>query len=91
MSQQNMDYLRAQYSFFTEFEDIVDSAEEKVIKPATEIFKILLQRNDLTAEHTLFIDDTKINCEAAEALGIHSIHLPPGRDLNSALNDFEIM
>lgn len=44
-------------------------------KPGKEIFQLILDENDLRPEHTLFIDDTLPNVEAAKELGIQTIHL----------------
>lgn len=51
-------------------EDVVVSAEVGLLKPEPEIFTILLQRNDLIAGETLFVDDSAANCAAAEAMGM---------------------
>lgn len=44
-------------------------------KPEPEAWQMVLEENGLKPEHTLFIDDTLPNVEAAQALGIRSIHL----------------
>ncbi|WP_343304700.1 HAD family phosphatase [Chitinophaga niabensis] len=44
-------------------------------KPGKEIYQLILDENDLRPEHTLFIDDTLPNVEAAKELGIQAIHL----------------
>ncbi|MCF0107313.1 MAG: HAD family phosphatase [Holdemanella sp.] len=53
----------------------VYSYAEKRIKPDLEIFKTLLNRYDLQAEETLFIDDHIDNIQAASQLGFDTIHL----------------
>lgn len=53
----------------------VISYEEKVVKPDKRIYEILLERYHLIAEETLFLDDLEANVKAAEALGIHTIHV----------------
>ena len=63
----------AKYDFFSLFDGIVVSGEEKIIKPDPEIFRILLERYNLTAEDTLFIDDSPGNIEAARRLGFRTI------------------
>ncbi len=50
-------------------------------KPEKEAYEIILRENDLHPEHTLFIDDTLPNVEAARALGIHAIHLEAPRTI----------
>ncbi|MFH0943313.1 MAG: HAD family phosphatase [Candidatus Beckwithbacteria bacterium] len=56
------------------FEVIVDSSEEHVIKPDERIFQILLDRLKLKSEECLFIDDDEKNTQAAEKLGFRTVH-----------------
>jgi putative hydrolase of the HAD superfamily len=44
-------------------------------KPYANSFLAILEEQNLKAEETLFIDDTIKNIEAADALGIKTIHL----------------
>lgn len=50
------------------------SYRDKVIKPDLVIYELLLSRYGLVAEESVFIDDTPVNVEAAEKLGIYGIH-----------------
>lgn len=63
----------AKYDFFKLFDGIVVSGEEKLIKPDLKIYRILLDRYNLIAENTLFIDDSPANIEAARQLGFQTI------------------
>jgi len=56
------------------FEKIFLSYEMHQVKPDKEIFLQMLQEGGMKGEETLFIDDSKRNCEAAAALGIQTIH-----------------
>ncbi len=52
-------------------------------KPEKEAYQVILDENGLKPEHTLFIDDTLPNVDAALALGIRAIHLQaPGTILD---------
>jgi len=62
------------FDFLAEFDGIVVSGEEGVIKPDPRIFRILLDRYDIPAHAAVFIDDNPANAEAATNLGIHGIH-----------------
>jgi glucose-1-phosphatase len=53
------------------------SNEVGLRKPGAEIFEYVLQQENLKAEETLFIDDTLINIETAQKLGIKTHHLLP--------------
>lgn len=58
----------------TLFDDITASSETGFAKPETEIFKISLDNLGVEASQAIFIDDSLNNIEAAELLGIKSIH-----------------
>lgn len=63
------------------FEKCFLSYELHLAKPQREIFEAVLQQADVKADETLFIDDSLKNCEAAQALGIHTYH-------NQHINDW---
>ncbi|HEY9363635.1 MAG TPA: HAD family phosphatase [Chitinophagaceae bacterium] len=44
-------------------------------KPGVEIYEWVLKQNNLSAQETLFIDDTLINIEGAKKAGLQAIHL----------------
>ncbi|MDL2302099.1 HAD family phosphatase [Lachnospiraceae bacterium OttesenSCG-928-D06] len=46
---------------------------EKLIKPDAAIYELLLKRYGLDPFESVFIDDTKVNIDAAEALGIRGL------------------
>ncbi len=50
-------------------------------KPYPESFQFILNEQNLKPEETLFIDDTIKNIEAADALGMQTIHLVPPKTL----------
>lgn len=64
-----------QYPFFKEFEGIVVSGIEKMVKPDARIYNLLLTRYGLLANESLFIDDNQENISAANKLGFKTIHL----------------
>ena len=61
------------YRFLNCFKDIVVSGVEQVIKPDPEIYKILLQRNELNPENCIYIDDVPGNLVPAKNLGMATI------------------
>ncbi len=73
------------FSFFREFEGIVVSGEEKMIKPDPQIFHLLLNRYNLKAAQSLFIDDNIRNIKAAEAIGLHALHFEDPVKLEASL------
>ena len=56
-------------------------------KPDREIFEFVLTRQNLLPEETLFIDDTPMHIEGAEAAGIRGYHLKPGEDITCLFFD----
>ena len=62
------------------FEQFYLSHEINLRKPNNNIYKFVLNTNNLIAEETLFIDDTEENTTAAKALGIHIWNLKPGKE-----------
>lgn len=55
------------------FEIVVDSSEAGVRKPDPRIYQVLLDRLGRPAGEVAFVDDLRVNVEAAAALGIHAI------------------
>jgi len=73
------------FDFLAEFDGIVVSGEEGVIKPDPRIFRILLDRYDIPADAAVFIDDNPANADAATNLGIHGIHFRSAEELRREL------
>ena len=62
------------------FEQFYLSHEINLRKPNTDIYEFVLSNNQLIADETLFIDDTKENTDSASKLGIHVWNLNPNSD-----------
>ena len=54
------------------FDGCIFSADYKLTKPSREIFELLCNKFNLVPEETLFIDDSEINTQGAEAVGINT-------------------
>jgi 2-haloacid dehalogenase len=78
------------FDFLHWFEGIVVSGEERTRKPFRDIYEITLNRFDIKAEHSIFIDDNLRNIEAANALGIHGVHFNGPKKLIQQLQDYGI-
>ena len=65
---------RVRFPFLAQFDGIVVSGDEGVIKPDPRIFRILLERYAIAPHEAVFIDDNPANADAASALGVHGIH-----------------
>uniref|UniRef100_A0A0N4ZTD9 HAD family phosphatase n=1 Tax=Parastrongyloides trichosuri TaxID=131310 RepID=A0A0N4ZTD9_PARTI len=60
-----------------DYDVIVESCREGIMKPHSEIYRIMLDRLDVAAENCIFIDESNYNCETANLLGMTSILLNP--------------
>ena len=63
------------------FDHIFISAELRLAKPDPAIFKMVLDDGQFNPSEVAFIDDLKDNVDAAATLGIHPVHLPPGKEI----------
>ena len=62
------------FPFFKEFDNVVVSGQEKTRKPFPEIYKLIIDRYNITPEKAIFIDDNKENVIAALELKLNAIH-----------------
>ena len=67
----------SKYDFLKKFDGGIISYKENLLKPEAEIYTKLLDTYQLNAEECLFIDDTLVNIEAADKLGITTLHYTP--------------
>jgi len=65
--------VKTGYYFFKYFDGGVISAEAKVSKPDSRIYRILLDKYSLIPEECLFVDDLEINVKAAEETGMKGL------------------
>ncbi len=79
------------YEFLDWFDGIVVSGAEKMRKPASEFYQLLLDRYHVKVDEAVFIDDNKRNILAAEKMGIKSIHFISPEQLKSELFKLEII
>lgn len=68
------------------FDEIVVSAEEGIMKPDPEIYRLTLARLNVAPHEAIFVDDLLKNVEAARALGIEAIHFTSPEALMTQLN-----
>ncbi len=79
------------FSFFKQFDGIVVSGQEKMIKPDRQIYHLLLDRYNLKAENTIFIDDNINNVRAAEQIGLYGIHFESPSQLETRLSFINVI
>jgi len=73
MNLESLNFLQKQYVFLELFDGRVLSCLIKMVKPEPEIFKYILTAFSLNLSETIFIDDSKLNIQAAGSIGIKSI------------------
>jgi len=66
-------HLRQRHSFWDVFNGIVISGEVQLMKPEPEVFLHLLEKYNLRAAETVFIDDLPANIEAARQVGLRTV------------------
>jgi epoxide hydrolase-like predicted phosphatase len=69
------------------FDDIVISAEIGLVKPDPKIYEYSLNRLDISPQEAIFIDDFAVNINAAQALGLHTIHFVSSAETQSQLKE----
>ena len=78
------------YQFLDWFEDILVSGKEKLKKPDSRIYTLLLSRHDLHPSDALFIDDNERNVKAAAQLGLSTIWFKNPNQLRNELESLGI-
>ena len=79
--------VRDTYPVFQEFDGIVVSGEEHLLKPDAAIYKCLLERYALQAEESLFVDDNADNVAGARNVGMKAIQFTSAVELERELKD----
>jgi 2-haloacid dehalogenase len=77
-NQHKFRYAQTLFPFLTEFEEIVVSGDERLIKPDPSIYRVLLERRQLDPGQCVFIDDSAANIAAAQELGFKTVHFAEG-------------
>jgi glucose-1-phosphatase len=75
------------YGLTQDFDLVVGSAYEGVMKPEPAIFLRTLERLECQPSESVFIDDMLENVEAARSLGLNAIHFVPELDVAAALGN----
>lgn len=80
----HIEWVKEHVSFYKDFKSCFDefylSFEVNLRKPETDIFQFVLEQNNLKAEETLFIDDTKEHIQSAKKVNLHTWHLLVGKE-----------
>jgi FMN phosphatase YigB (HAD superfamily) len=77
--------IKHDYYFFKHFDGGIISSEVKCSKPDLKIFRLLLEKYDLSAEECLYVDDTEINVTAANSIGMSGFFTSGSEDISTLL------
>jgi 2-haloacid dehalogenase len=77
--------LRAAFPILDEFDGMIVSGKELVMKPDPEIYRRLTTRFDLDPARTVFVDDMAVNVDAAWELGFRAVRFESAAKLRPEL------
>ena len=80
--------MKDDYVFLNQFDGMIISGEDKLIKPNSAIYQLAIDRFDLDPEITVFIDDKLENVQAAKNNGFKIIHLIDPTKIKEEINFF---
>ncbi len=63
------------------FEKTYYSHVVKLRKPSEAIYQLVVSENSLIPSETLFVDDTAVNFQGSEKIGLKSAHIPPPKTI----------
>lgn len=68
-----LDVLNERYNFYKNFDEIISSHSVQLAKPHVRIYRLMLKKLKLKPNECIFVDDKKINVEAAVKIGMKGI------------------
>ena len=80
-------WLTEKYNLLRFFDVSIFSGEVKMAKPGFEIYQLILDQLEVKAQESIFIDDFIENIEAANHLGITTIHYQTTRQTIKRINE----
>lgn len=90
-SAETFPYARKRYEFLKDFESILVSGEEKMIKPDPKFYQLLETRHRVNPREAVFIDDVQKNIDAAIALGFNTICFSSPAQLREDLTKLNVV
>ena len=77
-----------EFKFMNNFDGLLISGEDKLVKPDPKIYLLAIDRFNLDPQNTVFVDDKLININAAIKLGFKTIHLTNPNIIEEEINKF---
>ncbi|MCC6298556.1 MAG: HAD family phosphatase [Anaerolineales bacterium] len=90
-SAETFPFAREKYDFFDLFDNIIISADVRLVKPEPEIFQLTLEKIGKPAHECVFIDDSLTNIEQAKKIGFVTIHFTSPEQLENKLTQMGIL
>lgn len=90
-SNETFPYALENFDFLQIFEGILVSGDEKLIKPDTRIYELMMQRYNISPTKAVFIDDSEKNIEGAKAIGLHGLHFTESGKLRRELEGLGLL
>ena len=82
----NFKYVIDNFNFYKYADGGVISYETGYVKPETGIYKALIEKYNIKPEEAVFLDDMKVNIEAASKCGFHTIHF---KSIDQAIDELQ--
>ena len=86
-SSETFPLVKDKYAIFKQLDGMVVSGEEHLLKPDAAIYKCLLERYNLQAEESLFVDDNADNVIGARNVGMKAVRFTSVAELERELKD----
>jgi HAD superfamily hydrolase (TIGR01509 family) len=86
-----IDELATEFAFAGRFEGVYASCHLGVRKPDPAFYQGMLEAIGRPAQECLFVDDRRVNCEAAEAIGMRAHLFVDADDLRVRLRDERVL
>ncbi|MFT4663130.1 MAG: 2-haloacid dehalogenase [Polaribacter sp.] len=90
-SNETFPYAIENFEFLQLFEGILVSGDEKLIKPDTRIYELMMQRYNISPTEAVFIDDSEKNIVGAKAIGLHGLHFTESEKLRKELEELGLL
>ena len=90
-SAETFPYALENYKFLQLFEGILVSGVEMMKKPDPKIYQLMLDRYQIEAPKSVFIDDSERNINGAESLNINGIHFKSSEQLRTELEGMGVL
>ena len=90
-SAETFPFALERFDFLHWFRGILVSGEVKLLKPDRRIFDLFFQRYQIDPKHAVYVDDVRLNVDAAVSLGMHGVHFTGAGSLRRELEQVGLL